>query len=63
MKQDGDRISKVRISNNMVKLKKTHRVLQKELYNVESLYKFIQKNMYSVLNCHNIAKLTKFYLG
>jgi hypothetical protein len=34
---------------------------QNELYNFESSYKFIQ-DMYSTLNCDNVAKHTEFYL-
>jgi hypothetical protein len=37
--------------------------LKKGLYNFESLYKFIQRKMYSVLKCHDVAKHTEFYLG
>jgi hypothetical protein len=37
-------------------------VFQKERYNFESLYKFIQ-GMYSFLSCHSVAKYTEFYLG
>jgi hypothetical protein len=38
------------------------RVFQKELYNFESLYEFIQC-MCSVLNCHIVAKHIEFCLG
>jgi hypothetical protein len=33
-------------------------MFQKELYNFQSLYKFVQ----SILNCHNVAKHAEFYL-
>jgi hypothetical protein len=38
------------------------RILEKELYSFESLYKFIQRAC-TVLNCRNVAKHTQFYLG
>jgi hypothetical protein len=39
-----------------------YRVLQKQLYNFGSL-SIYSEDMHSVLNCHNIAKHTEFYLG
>jgi hypothetical protein len=39
-----------------------YRVFQKELYNFESLYKCIEY-IHNVLNYHNVAKHTEFYLG
>jgi hypothetical protein len=39
------------------------RVFQEGLYNFESLYLYIySEDMFSVLNCHNVAKYTEFYL-
>jgi hypothetical protein len=37
-------------------------MFQKELYNFESLHKFIQ-DMYSVLNGHNVAKYSRVLPG
>jgi hypothetical protein len=43
-------------------LRHIYRTFQKELYNFK-LIQMYSEDMYSVLNCHNVAEHTEFYLG